>query len=287
MPGLLQSHPSAPRTLVWIGLCAAVAGCEPTSAVLIDETPVNSGEGWVDDVPRGDDPDDPEPEDWAIYEDATFRIVSPESGGFRALGEVRPYEAELLAADGTPLSVERIEWSSDVDPTWDGLGMFFEDDSIDVGVHDITATAYLPNGDVLSYTAGGVRVQHPLAGTFSGLFSASGGYQQFQFNCSGSALVQVDVYGEVAAGTGDCVASLILFDLPLDFVFDLEVNPANGALTGQAGAQILGPITYDFPAEGEMEPTEMALSWAGTVLLLNFDVEADLTAERISRDPLE
>ena len=270
-----------------VGLVAILAGCEPTQAVLIDETPVNSGEGWVDDVPTGADPDDPEPEDWAIYEDATFRIVSPEPGGFRAFGEARPYEAELLAADGTPLSVERIEWSSNVDPGWDGLGLFFEDDGIDVGVHDITATAYLPNGDVLSYTSGGVRVQHPLAGTFSGLFTASGGYQQFQFTCSGSALIQVDVYGEVAAGNGDCVASLILFDLPLDFVFDLEVDPGNGSLTGQAGAAILGPITYDFPADGSMEPTAMDLAWSGTGLRLNFDVDAELSAERISRDPLE
>ncbi|MCB9679333.1 MAG: hypothetical protein H6737_29785 [Alphaproteobacteria bacterium] len=262
-------------------------GCGPAPAVLIDEHVDQPGFGWVDEVPTGTDPDDPEPEDWSIYEGAEFRIVSPASGSFRALGELRPFEAQLIAADGTALWVDQVTWSSSVDPTWDGIGMYFEDDSIDVGLHDITAEVTLPNGDRLAHTVGGVRVQHPLAGTFSGLFSATGGYQQFQFSCSGSSLLQVDAYGEYAQGTGDCVASLILFDLPLNFLFDLEVDPATGEMTGQAGAQIIGPLVYDFPATGFMQPTQIDLTWAGTVLLLNFDVTADLTAERISRDPLE
>jgi len=261
-------------------------GCSPTQAVLIDEQVDQPGFGWVDEVPTGVDPDDPDPVDWAIYEDAEFRIVSPESGSFRPLGELRPYEAVLVAADGTELSVEQVVWSSSVDSSWDGIGMFFEDDSIGVGEHDITAEVVLPNGDRLAHTVGGVLVQHRLAGTYSGLFSATGGYQQFQFTCSGSALIRVDAFGEVAQGTGNCVASLIVFDLPLDFVFDLEVNPADGEIVGQAGAQVLGPFVYDFPAEGIMTPNQLDLTWAGTVLLLNFDVDAQMSAERISRDPL-
>ncbi len=268
-------------------LLLAIA-CDGGNAVVIDDTPIEQpGFGWVDEVPVGDDPDDPDPVDWALYEDAELRIVSPVSGGFLALGETRTYEVEITAADGSALFFDDVEWSSDVDLGWDALGMAFDDASIEPGLHNITAEVTLPNGDRLSHTVGGVRVQHPLAGTFTGLFSATGGYQALQFSCSGSSLIQVDVFGEVAQGTGDCVANLIVFDLPLNFVFDLEVDPSNGDLTGQAGAQIIGPLVYDFPAEGAMEPTFMNLDWAGTVLLLNFDVTADLSADRISREPLE
>ncbi|MEZ4320974.1 MAG: hypothetical protein R3F61_26080 [Myxococcota bacterium] len=261
-------------------------GCGPAPAVVIDDTIDQPGLGWVDEVPTGEDPDDPEPVDWAIYEGAEFRIVSPASGSFLPLDRVVTYEAVLTAADGTALQVDDVFWSSSIDPVWDGIGMAFDDDGIGVGLHDITAEVTLPNGDRLAHTVGGVRVQHPLAGTYSGLFSATGGYQQLQFTCSGSSVLQVDAYGEIAMGEGDCVASLIVFDLPLNFVFDLEVDPVDGALTGQAGATIIGPFTYDFPAEGAVTPQQLELTWAGTVLLLNFDVTADLTAQRISLDAL-
>lgn len=266
-------------------LILSALGCA-TQAVLIDDTPVGPGSGWVDDVPVGTDPDDPEPFDPTPWEGATFRITSPAAGALVPLGSPVTWEAELRGADGSPLQADRITWSSSLDPAWDGLGASFVDGSLAPGLHEITAVATLPTGDVHVHTLGGVRVQHPLTGAWSGLFSATGDFGDFQFTCSGSSTLSIDARGETAVGNGACVASLVIFDLPLDFVFDLEVDPATGAMQGQAGTVLFGPIVYDFPATGQAAPNGIQLAWGGNVLLLNFSVSATLSATRIGLDPL-
>lgn len=263
-----------------------LTACVPTEGALIDSTEEQPGFGWVDDVPRGDDPDDPEPVDWARYEDATLRVVSPQSGDFVPLGEAVTYEVELISADGEALLSESIFWSSSADTNWDGLGASFSDASLDAGLHDITAEVELPNGDRLASTVGGVRVQHALAGTYSGLFGSTGSFDAASFTCSGSALILVDALGEVGLGTGNCVASLVVFDLPLDFLFDLRIDPATGLVEGEAGADILGFLTYDFPVEGIIDADGMALGWGGTVPFVDLMVDSSLEAERVSLDTL-
>lgn len=269
-------------------LFAALIGCyDQTNAVLLQgEDPPVDGEGWVDEVPRGDDPDDPEPADWSRYEGASFRIVSPASGELLPLDQPTSFEAVLLDVDGNPLAADVIVWSSSADATWDEIGTSFEDDRLPVGIHDITAVAELPNGDVYTYTAGGVRVQHPLGGTYAGFFSATGTAQGFSFTCSGTSTMRTGPLAEVAQGTGNCTASLIVFDLPLDWVFDLSVDPIAGTVSGTAGAAILGPFTYDFPATGTITEDRIAFTWNGTVPFISFEIDASLGGDRVSDDTL-
>ena len=269
-------------------LFAALLGCyDQTNAVLLrDDEPLTSGEGWVDDVPRGEDPDDPEPPDWSRYEGASFRIVSPVAGQLLPLDVSTPFEAVLVDVNGDPLQADLILWSSSADPTWDEIGSTFDDDRLGVGVHDITAVATLPNGDVYTYTAGGVRVQHPLGGTYAGFFSTTGAVTGFSFTCSGASLISVSAVAEQASGTGNCTASLVVFDLPLDWVFDLTVDPVAGTVSGTAGAAILGPFTYDFPATGTLTADRIEFTWGGTVPFINFQIDASLGADRVSDDTL-
>ena len=39
---------------------------------------------------------------------------------------------------------------------------------LDIGIHSISATVELPNGDRLKETLGGIRIQSPLTGVYSG-----------------------------------------------------------------------------------------------------------------------
>lgn len=268
-------------------LTALFACYSPDSAVILQgsEDPVD-GVGWVDDVPRGDDPDDGEPVDYSAYDDATFRIVAPAPGSLVPLDVPVHFQAELLDADGDPLAADFIGWTLADSDGWDAAGTAFVDDRLPIGLHDLVATAELPNGDVLTYTAGGIRVQHPLGGTYAGFFSATGTIQTFSFTCSGSALIRTGPIAELAFGSGDCTASLIVFDLPLDWQFDLEVDPLDGTVAGTAGAAILGPITYDFPAEGTITADRVRFDWSGTVPFIQFGVDAFLDADRVSDDTL-
>jgi len=256
-----------------------------TNAILIEDRPADvAGEGWVDDVPLGTDADDPDPIDLAAYDRAEFRIVSPAAGDLISLSEQVHFQVELIGEDGQTLPLPDVWWSSDIDPSWDAIGNDFET-RIGIGVHSITASVDLPNGDQVTHTIGGLRVQHALAGTFAGLFSASGGYQALSFTCSGFSNLKIDAEGEIALGYGNCLASLVVFDLPMDFEFDLDVGPA-GELTGNAGIVIFAPFTYDFPVTGVVTPDRMSFAWGGGVIGGNFDVDATLTADRVSDEPL-
>ena len=162
------------RALLLLPLMMA---CTPTYNVVgIDDTEV----------------DDTEEQDWSAYEGASLRIVSPSSADFLPLGEDADFEAELLSVEGEPLEYDDIFWTSSVDEGWSGVGLQFEDDSLDVGIHDITAEVDLPSGDRLAHTIGGVLVQSPFAGTFTGLFAADITYDTYIITCAGTATLVVD-----------------------------------------------------------------------------------------------
>lgn len=272
------------RSPRWMSVALPVlAGCA-APAVLIDDPP-EPGAGWADEVPVGSDPDDPDVVDPTPWIGATFRITSPTAGERVDLGVPVTFGAALLGADGQPVSAERIAWSSDAQPGWGGLGLAFDDDELLPGEHQITATAELPTGDVLAHTVG-VRVQHATAGTYAGLFSATGDLGDVAFTCAGSALIAVDALGEVGDGTASCIAGLGVGELPLDFVFDLDVDPATGEVTGEAGTVLIGGITYDFPATGTLDAGGLALTWGGQVPFVNLTVDATLDAIQVSQEPL-
>lgn len=273
-----------------IGAVGLLAGCAAGELAIDDGTGTTGGPstGWTDapwEQPTAPSttpttrPPDP-------YADATLRILTPISGDFLAIEDAQVFEAELVDANGDPLDGAEITWSSSIDSGWTRSGASFDDRPLDVGTHDITATVRLPNGDRLSYTAGGVLVQSVYAGTYSGLFTATGSYLGIAFACNGAGTTSVEAYGEEITGDADCLVSLLGFDLPLAFVFELE--NAAGVVTGTAGADLFGLLTYDFPATGTLQPFTgegLSITFAGSVPFTNVDIDGTYDAARVSLTP--
>lgn len=225
-----------------------------------------------------------EEEEQIDYSNASLRIVKPTSGSFVPYNELSNFEAELLDKDGNPLEFNEITWTSSVDSAWDPVGLAFEDNTLDVGLHDITAQVSLPNGDRVAYSVGGVLVQSAFAGTYVGTFSANVDYNEFPIGCAGSAVLVIDPYGEVLTGTSDCRVSFNGFDLDLAFLFDVD-HDGDGALSGTVAADIFGWFQFDLDAEGSINKDEEVLdvNFAGSPFG-DLSVDGAVTADRISLD---
>jgi hypothetical protein len=242
--------------------------------------------GDTDSVGNPDEHDTGTIPDYSEYDNATLRIVTPTSGAFLALEESHEFVAELLGEDGAPLDFDGITWSSSVDDAWDHSGRTFEDQTLSVGLHDITAQVSLPNGDRLAYTAGGVLVQSWYAGTYAGLFSADVTFDYqgtpVTVTCSGDALLVVEPMGEHATGDSTCLLSLMGFDLPADFVYDLDND--DGDLTGTANVD-LGFFQVPFDATGTLDRDAHTLDIAFAGSLATFgDMSATVGTTRVSLD---
>jgi hypothetical protein len=196
-------------------------------------------------------------EEWSEYDGASLRIVSPSSGSFLNLEESHEYRAVLYDADGLEMTWDEVQWGSSADADWTHDIASFTDDTLEVGIHDLTAEVTLPNGDRLAHTVGGVLLQSLYAGTYSGLFHSEVTYDQYTVPCSGSVLIIVDPWGQVAAGGADCVTSLMGFEAELSYLFDLQ-NDA-GVLSGTAGADLFGWYQLDVPASGTLDPDGVGL----------------------------
>jgi len=226
-----------------------------------------------------DEPNDP----WA---DATLRIQQPASGSFLELEDSHEFLATLTAANGTELSTDGldIEWTSSVESSWSRQGASFTDDSLDVGLHDITAEVVLPNGDRLAHTVGGILLQSRYAGTYSGLFDTQIGFQQAQANCSGTVTLIVDPYGRSSTGDATCVASLLGNSTQVHYTFDL--TNASGALDGTAALDLFGFSGLQFPAQGTLDPDDGTLdvSFDGGPASQFIAISGTAQADRTSRD---
>lgn len=248
----------------------AVSACAPQYAIIEDEEGVDTEE-IVDE---------------ALYDGATLRIVQPASGSFLPLGEDHDFVAELIDIDGNPIDeVGPVTWSSTADDGWEPeTELSFEDDSLDVGIHDITAQVRLPNGDRLAHTVGGILLQSPYAGTYAGTFSAEMVSDQYTIGCGGSAVLIVDPYGEVVGGDASCVTNLMGYEVELQFLFDL--GNEEGDVEGTAAADLMGWYQLDFAAVGSVtEDGELELEFGGEGNSGGFlDVSGGLTADRVTRD---
>lgn len=251
-------------------------GSDPTGETLDPTDPTDTT-----DTEDPVDTEDTEP-DYSEYDGADLRIITPGSGDFLALEEVHDFEAEITAADGSQLDWDEIAWTSDADELWYREGQTFEDDLLDVGLHDITAETTLPNGDRLAHTIGGVLVQSRYAGTYTGLFSSSVIYDGLEVGCGGVANLVIDPYGEVALGDGSCLVDLLGFELELAYLYELEND--EGELVGTASVDIFGWFEFPFEAEGFVDPDEglLEFTFAGDVDIIAIDGGVD--AERISLD---
>ena len=226
-------------------------------------------------------------EEIAAFEGAMIHIVQPASGDFLPYGEDNSFEAIVEAPDGTVLNFEQIEWHSDVDEDWMVEGDRFEDDSIDIGSHNISAVATLPDGSRVAHTVGGVLVQHRNAGTYVGdmIIGFKIDYEGTPVgtSCIGSAIIVVDAYGETAVGHSTCtidVLGLMTFELDHSFDFELEET----TLSGHAFVTIpvLG-FELPFSSEGGIWDGEISSTWAGSILGYA-DLEGRLNVSRLTRE---
>ena len=128
----------------------------------------------------------------AIWDGARLVIDSPQSGAFLPLGTSSQFKATVYDKDGNATDFDDVGWSSDVDTAWSLLGHDVTDSTLSVGRHAITAEADLPNGDRLAYTVGGVLVQSPYAGIYTGTMSMNVAYDTYQVGCSGAANFTVE-----------------------------------------------------------------------------------------------
>jgi hypothetical protein len=221
--------------------------------------------------------------DYSEYDGATLRIVEPASGAFLALEETHTFTAALRGADGAEMAYDDIAWSSSSDTEWAHVGGAFEDNALDVGIHDLTAEVELPNGDRLAHTVGGVLVQSMYAGTYAGLFSANVTYDVYTVTCSGAALLVVDPYGKNATGTANCLIALQGYEIEAAYLFDLDNNA--GQLTGTASADFGGFFEYPFDATGTLNPETdtLELTFGGDFFGM-MTIDASVGTERVSLD---
>ena len=215
------------------------------------------------------------------YDTALLRIITPSSGDFLPYGEQHSFEAEVVDQYDNPMDFEEIVWTSSAASDWEVTGAEVLDGSLDVGRHDITATAELPNGDRLAYTVGGVLLQSVYAGTYSGLFSSSLGYSGYTLGCSGAATLMVDAYGDTVSGDAACIVTLGTFDLDLTYNFDLSND--EGALSGIMNVELLGFIEIPVDIEGTVsEDGVLDLNWYDDSS--DAVTEGEITLERVSLD---
>jgi hypothetical protein len=247
---------------------------------------LKSGEGAVDATVGADEELEEEEEDFSMYDGATLVIISPESGQFLPWEEEADFEAVVFDADGRALPFEEIYWSSNVDNTWAKLGQDFEDDSLDVGTHAITAVADLPNSSRLVHTAGGVLVQHVDAGIYTGDMRV-GVTIEFEgtpigTSCIGGATIIVDAYGETALGESTCTIDLLgyaEFDLRHEFDFELDQEEMEGEAL--IAFDLIG-FDLPFASEGAIGDGDIYATWSGSMLGIA-DIEGTLEVGRVTR----
>ena len=275
-------------------LTAATAACSPQYGMKIDESTLtpsvtDTSDDGSGDIDGADEPDDPD-EDFTMYEDAVIRIVHPESGEFLPLGEVHSFEAIIVNPEGDELPFEDVFWDSDADIEWSPIGGAVEDDTIDVGRHNITAQVELPDGSRLAHTVGGVLVQHDDAGTYVGdmilsLDTEYGG-TPIGASCIGAAFVVVDEYGETAEGSSACTMDLLGFaTIPVDHSFSYDLDETD--LDGNAFVDI--PFMgsgLPFASEGSIDDGDILTTWEGGVAGI-FELAGTLDVTRITREITE
>jgi hypothetical protein len=221
----------------------------------------------------------------ALWSDARLVLEAPASSAFLPHGEAADFRATVYDKDGNPTDFTDIAWSSDVDAGWSLLGNDVSDDSLDVGVHALTAEARLPNGDRLASTVGGVLVQSIYAGVYVGelVINMSGEYdgQELAVGCSGPLTLVVDAYGEVATGDAGCLVSLFGYNVDSTYAFDLEND--EGDLSGEAAID-LTLFEYGVATEGSLSDDGEIEGDFGADVYGYLLVEGDYAAELLTRD---
>lgn len=218
--------------------------------------------------------------DEELWAGASMVVESPTSGQFIPVEDGGEFTAYLLDEAGDPIEFDDIVWTTN-QSEWTLTGSALDDDTLGVAVHDLTATAELPNGDRLSHTIGGVLVQSHYAGTYTGDMKVNMAAQGVEVGCSGAATIVIDPTGTLVQGSSGCLLSLQGFEI--DSAFVLNVANDDGDLSGDIAVEVYG---YELPMafEGDVsEEGEMTGAFAGDVFG-QAEFDGVLTVSRISRE---
>jgi len=257
----------------------------PTDPIVTTEpsTPGDPSTGWTD-APYATWSDDTDPgPDLSAYDNAWARIVSPLPGDVLAYEEPAHFEVVVRNPRGDELAPEAVFWQSSTDPDFRGTEASFDDDSLELGRHDLTVLVDLPTGARVAHSIAGVHVQSAYTGTYAGLFSVDGTVNNITVTCTGAALVDFGQQGAIGTGDADCLVSLLGIDVPMTWIFDLE-NDGTGAISGTGGVDLLGFFTYDIPVTGgtlDPEGSGLQVDFDGPIPFVG-SLSAFLDAERVS-----
>ena len=248
-----------------------------TGVVELDKGTTSSG--FDDSVGDGSD-DALDDLDWT---DATLNVLSPASGEVLPYGETTIFAAEVLDQDGNSTPFEELSWVSSIGG-WSGEGAELEVSDLDAGEHTIWVEAILPDGTRLNNSLGGIRVQHPSAGTYVGnlVVDIAGEFNDFPItaSCIGAAVIQIDAYGETATGDSTCVVGLLGFNTEALHVFDFEVD--EDEVFGMVSLDLTF-FQLDFEVVGDLGSEVMSADWATNYADL-VDVEGSMELERVTTE---
>jgi len=221
-------------------------------------------------------------ETYPEFDGATLHVSSPLSGAIHLLDEDVEFEAEILNADGEVMDFDLISWTTDQDEEFSEEGREVSA-PLEAGIHSITATAELPNGDRLQTTQGGVRVQGLHTGIYAGslVMELSGEFQgtPITTNCAGALDFVVDMEGQVIDGSGECALNLVVLgsiDVGYNVNGDIDDDDASGNVSVDVG---FFPLDLDW--EGGFEGEDDLIGTFGGTMMM-FDMEGTIDAHRLS-----
>ena len=218
---------------------------------------------------------------------ARLEVFEPESAGIYFLGEPLPLIAELTDADGNATGFDEVTWRADGVDYALGTEAMTEVD-LPAGVYDITAEVELPDGDRLSASVGGVRVQSPNTGIYAGEIAMAlmVDLQGMALNpvCRGATTVTIDMEGEtLEAEPGSCTLDLLLTSFPADFEIDAVLY--GNAVSGEVTFTFAGLFMASFDFEGTLFDDTLFSGFIGELaipLLLTAPADGTFVAEKVT-----
>ena len=139
--------------------------------------------------------------DSGVYAGATLLVHSPLSASVIEIGQPMELKAEIISSEGEVLPFETIEWTSNLQEA----GIFTGNQGevyLDIGQHDITASAYLPNGDRLDWTKWGSG--NPNTGIYAGAYHFVGEFQDTSLMARHWCVISSSIWLAMSGGSGSC-----------------------------------------------------------------------------------
>ena len=263
-------------------VASAAVGCG--ADIMLGEPPPDG-----DTTLSGDDDDDSAdaPQEFPEFDGATLVVHSPLPATIYDLGSDLVFDAEILDADGEPLDFDDIVWESDQLDEAILVGSYGEE-PLDWGIHTITATAELPNGDRLTYAVGGVRVQSPYAGIYVGSMRMAVDLE-FQGTpitaaCVGGLNFQIDMTGEVLRGDQSSCSMELMVIGNIDVQYSVKGDVYDDSVDGQIGLDLMGFLEIPVDWEGGLDGEDFSAGFSGelNIIIGQYPMQGSLDAFRIS-----